>query len=93
MISYVDTSVLLRLELMEPETLAEWSELTEGVTSQIGIVECHRGLFQALAMKRLSDASLPAAQKAIEVMLDRLRIVRCSDRGRLTAIACHPRRT
>lgn len=63
---------------MEPETLAEWSELTEGVTSQIGIVECHRGLFHALAMKRLTGASLPAAQEAIEAMLDRLRIVRFS---------------
>lgn len=78
MIGYVDTSVLLRLVLLEPETLAEWSDLTEGVTSQIAIVECHRGLYQALATKRLNDASFPAAREAVETILDRLRIIRVS---------------
>jgi predicted nucleic acid-binding protein len=77
-IGYIDASVLLRLVLSEPETLAEWNDLTEGVTSQIAIVECHRGLFRALATKRLDDASFLRARETVEAILDRLRIVRIS---------------
>jgi predicted nucleic acid-binding protein len=77
-IAYIDASVLLRLVLLEAEALAEWDDLTEGVTSQIAIVECHRGLFNALATKRLNDVSFPAARETVLAILNRLRVVRIS---------------
>lgn len=78
MIAYIDASVLLRLVLFEPESLVEWDDLTEGVTSQIASVECHRGLFNALATRRLNEVSFRAARESVIAILNRLRIVKVS---------------
>ena len=39
MIAYVDSSVVLRLVLSEPDPLVEWEALVEGVTSHVAFVE------------------------------------------------------
>ncbi len=44
MIAYLDSSVLLRIVLREPNPLAEWEQLTAGVTSTLTRVETARTL-------------------------------------------------
>ena len=44
MIAYVDSSVVLRLVLGQPDRLAEWATITAGVTSALLEVECLRTL-------------------------------------------------
>lgn len=39
MIAYIDSSILLRIVLEQPNTLAEWPELTGGVASPLLSVE------------------------------------------------------
>lgn len=46
MIAYIDSSVLMRILLKAPHALAEWSELTGGVTSELLRVECLRAIDQ-----------------------------------------------
>ena len=44
MIAYVDSSVILRLVLGEPDPLAEWADVQQGVTSALAEVEVFRTL-------------------------------------------------
>ena len=44
MIAYLDSSVILRLVLSEPNPLPEWSEIRAGVTSSLAEVEILRTL-------------------------------------------------
>ena len=44
MIAYVDSSVILRLVLGEPDPLAEWADVHQGVTSALAEVEVFRTL-------------------------------------------------
>jgi predicted nucleic acid-binding protein len=78
-IAYIDASVVLRIVLSEPKPLAEWDELTEGVTSQIALVECHRGVYRAHATHRLSNDALASALEMVDETLARLKIVRLSN--------------
>ena len=42
MIAYIDASVIIRLVFNEPYPLAEWSQIDEGITSQLTRLECAR---------------------------------------------------
>ena len=44
MIAYVDTSVLLRVVLSQPDRLGEWASIDQAVTSALTEVECLRTL-------------------------------------------------
>ena len=44
MTAYVDSSVVLRIVLAQPDALAEWSSLDRAVTSELTEVECLRSL-------------------------------------------------
>jgi hypothetical protein len=50
--------------------------MTEGATSQIAVVECRRSLYKAHATKRLDDVALRTARRAVEAILNRLKMVR-----------------
>jgi predicted nucleic acid-binding protein len=75
-IVYLDASVILRQVLHEPDMWTEWNQMTEGVTSHIAIVECRRALYKAHATKRLDDAALKTARRAIDAILNRLNMMR-----------------
>lgn len=56
MIAYVDSSVILRVVLNQPDKLAQWRELDGGVVSALVEVECLRTLDRLRLRERLSDS-------------------------------------
>ena len=78
MIVYIDTSIILRIVLKEPNELREWNEIRHGVTSELTRVECHRGLYRARATGRLDDTALDLAFSYADETLHRLTIVNIS---------------
>jgi predicted nucleic acid-binding protein len=74
-IVYLDTSVILRIVLNEPNELHSWEEITHGVTSELSIVECHRVLYRLNASGRLSDSAFQLARNYADQILLRLTIV------------------
>ena len=79
MIVYLDASVILRHVLFEPNTWLGWDQITEGVTSQIAVVECRRGLYKARSIGRIDDTALKTARRAVEAILNGLKMVRLTN--------------
>lgn len=75
MIVYLDSSVILRIVLKEPNELGSWNEIDHGVTSELSIVECHRSLYRANASGRVSDSAFQLARNYADQILLRLTIV------------------
>lgn len=75
MIAYLDTSVILRIVLKEPNELGTWNEISHGVTSELTAVECHRSLYRANASGRLTDSAFQLARNYADQILLRLTIV------------------
>lgn len=65
MIAYLDASVILRLVLGQTDQLAEWAEVSVGVTSALSEVECLRTLDRLRVGSSLSDAVLAARREAV----------------------------
>jgi predicted nucleic acid-binding protein len=74
-IVYLDSSVILRIVLKEPNELHSWNEISHGVTSEISTVECHRVLYRLNASGRLSDSAFPLARNYADQILLRLTVV------------------
>jgi len=74
-IVYLDTSVILRIVLKEPNSLGSWNEISHGVTSEISTVECHRSLYRGNATGRLNDSAFQLARNYADQILLRLTIV------------------
>lgn len=79
MIVYLDTSVILRMILREPNELREWAHIRHVVTSELTRVECHRGLYRALLAGRLDDDSFERARGYARQILNRLTVVNISE--------------
>jgi predicted nucleic acid-binding protein len=62
--AYLDSSVLLRLLLGQPDALAEWEEVEVGVASALVEVECLRSLDRLRVMGALSDDDLAERRTA-----------------------------
>lgn len=62
-VAYIDTSVLLRIVLGQPERLVEWPTIESGVTSQLTRVECLRTLDRIALTERLSPSDVAARRK------------------------------
>lgn len=75
MIVYLDTSVILRIVLKEPDQLGSWNEISHGVTSELSVAECHRVLYRLNASGRLTDSAFPLALNYADQILLRLTIV------------------
>jgi predicted nucleic acid-binding protein len=65
MIAYLDTSVLLRLILGQPDRLAEWPSIRTGIASAILEVECLRTLDRFRLQHALSDEDLASRREAV----------------------------
>jgi predicted nucleic acid-binding protein len=74
-IVYLDTSVILRIVLKEPNELSAWNEISHGVTSELTTVECHRSLHRANTTGRLTDSAFQLARNYADQILLRLTIV------------------
>ena len=72
MIAYLDTSVIMRVILSEPDALAEWSAIETGVTSAITEVECLRTIDRIRLHNQVSENDLAARREAVFTLLDSL---------------------
>lgn len=52
---YVDSSVVLRVALGEPDKLTEWTRMTDPISSELIRIECLRTLDRARLQGRLDD--------------------------------------
>lgn len=62
MITYVDTSVLLRIVLQQPNVLEEWDAISLGISSSLLRVEAHRALERAHLRGELNVAEYAEKQ-------------------------------
>lgn len=75
MIAYLDSSVLLRLVLREPNPLREWDSIQSGVASVVLEVECLRAIDRLRVTKRLTDEEVSALREALHRLLRRMELV------------------
>lgn len=75
MIAYVDASVLLRLALGQPDSLAEWPRIQRGVSSALVRTEALRTLDRLRVRARLPDAEVATRRNAILSLIESLEVV------------------
>ena len=75
MIAYLDSSVLLRVVLGQPNALEEWDEIERGVTSRLAEVECLRTLDRLRLIEPLADSEIAIRREAVYRVLDAINIV------------------
>jgi predicted nucleic acid-binding protein len=63
--AYLDSSVVLRLVLGQPDALAEWKDVKAGVASVLVEVECLRTLDRLRLMGAISDDDLAGRRAAV----------------------------
>lgn len=67
---YIDTSVLLRKLLGEPDAIREWGDWTEGFTSEITRVEALRALDRLRLQGLLQDAEVSEKMSLVRGALE-----------------------
>lgn len=75
MIAYLDSSVLLRRVLREPNPLREWDSIQTGVASVVLEVECLRAIDRLRVAKRLTDEEVSERREALHRLLPRMELV------------------
>ena len=75
MIAYLDSSVFLRLVLGQSDQLAEWPEISEGVTSALSEVECLRTLDRLRVQRAVSDAVIATRRETVFQFMRSVEIV------------------
>jgi predicted nucleic acid-binding protein len=73
--AYVDTSVLLRIVLEEPNPLPEWSEIAIGLTSALLRVECCRALDRLVRDGNIADEQYAARLAEVDEMLAQMLVL------------------
>lgn len=75
MTHYLDSSVILRVVLGQPNALHEWSAVQAGVASAIVEVECLRTLDRLRVRAGLSEDELVGRREAVHRVLDSLDLI------------------
>lgn len=75
MIHYLDSSVLLRVVLGQPGRLGEWKNITRGVVSGLGQVECLRTLDRLLRERDLTEDAWAVRREVLLRIFERLTLV------------------
>jgi predicted nucleic acid-binding protein len=75
MIAYVDSSVLLRLALGQPNALPEWRQINRGVSSALISTESLRTLDRVRIRASLSDIEVARRRATILNLIDSLELV------------------
>jgi len=87
-IAYIDSSVVLRIILGQPNPLAEWDELELGVSNRLLRIECFRTLDRFWREGDLTDVQLSEKRSDVEMILKHLALVQFDQR--LFEIAAQP---
>jgi predicted nucleic acid-binding protein len=74
-IAYVDSSVLLRVILRQPNALPEWGRISRGVVSALAEVECLRTLDRLRITASFPDATLAERREAVFRLLEAMEVV------------------
>ena len=75
MIAYVDSSVLLRVALGQPNALTEWRDIERGVSSALVTSESLRTLDRVRLRANLSDSEIAMRRATILALIDSLELV------------------
>ena len=75
MIAYVDSSVLLRLALGQPNALPEWRQIDRGVSSALISTESLRTLDRVRIRAGLSDIEIARRRATILSLIDSLELI------------------
>jgi uncharacterized protein len=75
MIAYVDSSVLLRVALGQPNALSEWRDIERGVSSALVTTESLRTLDRVRLRVSLSDIEVARRRATILALIDSLELV------------------
>ena len=75
MIAYVDSSVLLRVALGQPNALPEWRDIERGVSSALVTTESLRTLDRVRLRVNLSDIEVARRRATILALIDSLELV------------------
>ena len=75
MITYLDSSVLLRVVLGQPKRLKEWKRITRAVASALVEVECLRTLDRLRLLEAVADDQIAARREAIYRLLESVEVV------------------
>ncbi len=75
MIAYLDSSVVLRLVVGEPDRLREWERIDSGVASALVQVECLRTLDRLRLQKSLSVEETSLRREAVFRILEGVELV------------------
>jgi predicted nucleic acid-binding protein len=75
MIAYVDSSVLLRLALGQPNALPEWRQIDRGVSSALISTESLRTLDRVRIRAGLSDVEVASRRATILRLIDSLELI------------------
>lgn len=79
MIAYVDSSVVLRVVLGQPDRLGEWNAIELGVASALVGVECLRTLDRLRLSGRISDEELASRREAVYRLTEEIAVVELSE--------------
>lgn len=79
MIAYLDSSVLLRIVLGQPNPLEEWDDITSGVASNLVRVECLRTLDRLRLRAGLSDQELAERRRTVFRFADAMEMVEVAE--------------
>lgn len=75
MIAYVDSSVLLRVVLRQPEELPELSQIERGIVSNLVELECLRTIDRMRFGGALPERSVAAARETIYRSIESMEVV------------------
>jgi uncharacterized protein len=75
MIAYVDTSVLLRVVLRQPNALPEWSQINRGVASALVATESLRTLDRLRLRAKISDSEVATRREAVLALIGSLELI------------------
>jgi predicted nucleic acid-binding protein len=75
MIAYVDSSVLLRVALGQPNALPEWRDIERGVSSALVTTESLRTLDRVRLRVNLSDIEVARRRATILALIESLELV------------------
>ena len=78
--AYVESSVLLRRILGEPEPLVAWDRITDPITSELTRIECLRTLDRALVLGRITQQTLARARWTVLEVLEGFTTVALDER-------------
>lgn len=90
MIAYLDSSVVLRVILSQPESLPEWDDLELGVSSRLLYVESLRSLDRLWHLGELNETDVQQKRSAFEAILNRLHVISPDDDLLLAAAQSFP---